>query len=149
MAEKQKTVVVTGPTATGKTGLAVRLAASFNGEIISVDSRQVYRGMDIGSGKDLAEYVVDGRMIPYHLIDMVEPSENYNLMEFCRDARRCLSDLHERSLLPILCGGTALYLDALLSNYRLPGAPPDSARRECLRNKTTEELVEMLLLFKY
>ncbi len=144
MPEKNKIIVVTGPTATGKTTLAVKLAATFGGEIISVDSRQVYRGMDIGTGKDLNEYNIAGKTIPCHLVDVVDPQEDYNLMRYCQDARQCLLSLHEQSRLPILCGGTALYLDALLSNYQLPGAPPNAALRERLAKKNTDELLAML-----
>ncbi len=118
MTEKIKTVVITGPTATGKTALAVKLARRFDGEIVSIDSRQVYRGMDIGTGKDLGEY----GEIPYHLIDVADPAaEEYNLARFCRDAYPAISGIAARGKLPILCGGTALYLAALLDGYRLPG----------------------------
>ena len=118
MSEKVKIVAVTGPTATGKTALAVKLAALFNGEIISVDSRQVYRYMDLGTGKDLDEY----GSVPYHLIDIADPGkETYNLSCFCHDAFDAIADIAGRNKLPILCGGTALYLDALLKGYRLPG----------------------------
>ena len=116
--KKIKIAVITGPTATGKTALAVELAKEFSGEIISVDSRQVYRGMDIGSGKDLAEY----GDIPYHLIDIADPAaDTYNLFEFCSDAFAAIEDISSRGKLPILCGGTALYLNALLQSYHLPG----------------------------
>ena len=118
MTEKIKTVVITGPTATGKTALAVELARRFDGEIVSIDSRQVYRGMDIGTCKDLGEY----GEIPYHLIDVADPAaEEYNLARFCRDAYPAISGIAARGKLPILCGGTALYLAALLDGYRLPG----------------------------
>ena len=118
MAEILKTVVITGPTATGKTALAVWLARIFNGEIVSVDSRQVYRGMDIGTGKDLDEY----GEVPYHLIDIADPArEEYNLARFLPDAYRAIREIVERNHVPILCGGTALYLAALLDGYRLPG----------------------------
>lgn len=123
MSEKVKIIAVTGPTATGKTALAVKLAESFGGEIISVDSRQVYRFMDLGTGKDLEEYGA----VPYHLIDIADPgSDVYNLSEFCRDAFAAIADISARGKLPILCGGTALYLDAILKGYRLPGGslPP-------------------------
>lgn len=113
-----KTVVITGPTATGKTALAVALAREFNGEIVSVDSRQVYKGMDIGSGKDISEY----GEIPYHLIDIADPAtETFNLFDFCHAAYAAISDIVSRGKLPILCGGTALYLNALLQSYELPG----------------------------
>ena len=139
-----KTVVVTGPTATGKTALAVKLADCFEGEIISVDSRQVYRGMDIGTGKDLDEYEVDGKKIPFHLIDIADPCYAYNLMEFCRDAREAVKHICESGHLPILSGGTAMYLNALLSGFSLPGAPPDEARRRELQSKSVAELDELL-----
>ena len=118
MSEKVKIVAVTGPTATGKTALAVALAQRFDAEIISVDSRQVYRFMDLGTGKDLEEY----GSVPYHLIDIADPGKDtYNLSQFCRDAFAAIEDITKRGKLPLLCGGTALYLDALLKGYRLPG----------------------------
>ena len=116
-------LVLTGPTATGKTRLAAELAKRFNGEIISADSRQVYRGMDIGSGKDLGEY----GDVPYHLIDIADPAtEVYNLGRFCRDAWQAAGDICARGKVPIICGGTALYIAAILDGYRLPGGalPP-------------------------
>ena len=131
-----KTIIVTGPTATGKTALAVDLARRFDGEIISVDSRQVFRGMDIGSGKDLAEY----GNIPYHLIDVADPGEPYDLFAFVRDARKALNDIVQRGKLPILCGGSVLYLDALLKGYSLDGAKPDMVLRESLDKLSLSEL---------
>ena len=121
-----RVLAVTGPTATGKTALAVKLAEKFGGEIVSVDSRQVYRGLDIGSGKDIEEY----GNIPCHLIDIADPAaEVYNLARFCADAFAAVKDISDRGKLPVLCGGTALYLLALLAGYRLPGAalPPRSS----------------------
>jgi tRNA dimethylallyltransferase len=144
MHESTKIVVVTGPTATGKTSLAIKLANYFAGEIISVDSRQVYRGMDIGTGKDLGDYNIDGKIVPYHLIDIADPCYAYNLMEFCRDARSSVKKITKAGHLPILSGGTAMYLNALLSGFSLPGAPPDEAKRKELRSKTVEELDELL-----
>ena len=118
MDEKLKIIAVTGPTATGKTALAVRLAAVLDGEVVSVDSRQVYRHMDIGTGKDLSEY----GGIPYHLIDIADPAhEVYDLSRFCRDASQAILDISHRGKTVILCGGTALYLAALLDRYELPG----------------------------
>ena len=118
MNEKLKIVAVTGPTATGKTALAVRLASALDGEIVSVDSRQVYRHMDIGTGKDLDEY----GEVKYHLIDVADPAtEVYDLARFCRDASRAILDIAARGKNIILCGGTALYLAALLDDYELPG----------------------------
>ena len=132
MAESPKIIVITGPTATGKTALAVRLARQFDGEIVSADSRQVYRHMDIGTGKDLAEYTAGGTPVPFHLIDCVPPDATYNLHAFCRDARQCIAAIAGRGRLPIICGGTALYIDALLRGYALPGSAPDPAERAAL-----------------
>ena len=131
-----KTIIVTGPTATGKTALAVALAEKFGGEIISVDSRQVFRGMDIGSGKDLSEY----GNVPYHLIDVAEPGEPYDLFSFVQDARRALAEIVQRKKLPILCGGSVLYLDALLKGYTLAGAKPDMELRTELDKLSLAEL---------
>lgn len=132
MTPSLKVVAVTGPTATGKTGLAVKIARKFNGEIISVDSRQVYRGMDLGTGKDLAEYAENGPPVPYHLIDIVSPLEEYHLARFLPDAFAAIADIAGRGRLPILCGGSALYLAALLGSYRLPGGArtPGAPRNE-------------------
>ncbi len=132
-----KTVVITGPTATGKTALAVDLARSFNGEIVSVDSRQVYKGMDIGSGKDISEY----GEIPYHLIDIADPAtDTFNLFDFCHAAYKAVADIHTRGKLPILCGGTALYLNALLQSYDLPGGklPERRSGEPRIRQEGTE-----------
>ena len=128
MSDSIKVLAVTGPTATGKTALAVKLAEQFGGEIVSVDSRQVYRGLDIGSGKDLEEY----GSVPYHLIDIADPAkEVYNLARFCADAFAAVGEIASRNKLPVLCGGTALYLLALLAGYRLPGEalPPRNSGR--------------------
>ena len=138
MAEKIKTVVITGPTATGKTALAVKLARIFPAEIVSVDSRQVYRGMDIGTGKDLDEY----GEVPYHLIDIADPQrEVYNLARFLRDAYRAVWEIAARGKLPILCGGTALYLAALIDGYHLPGGalPPREKGVARVRQNPEEE----------
>ncbi len=143
--KKIKIVVVTGPTASGKTSFAVRLADALNGEIISVDSRQIYRGMDIGSGKDLGEYTLaDGRRIPVHLIDIVEPDYPYNLAEFLRDCHAAVASVNERGNLPLLCGGTALYLDAVLRSYTLQGGAPDPEKRRAKRELDTAELRQLL-----
>ena len=144
MDESTKIVVITGPTATGKTALAVKLADIFAGEIVSVDSRQVYRGMDIGTGKDLEDYEFDGKKIPYHLIDIADPNYTYNLMEFCADARKAVKQISEAGHLPIISGGTAMYLNAFLSGFSLPGTPPDEAKRKELRTKSAEELDAIL-----
>lgn len=138
MTEKIKTLVVTGPTATGKTALAVKLARLYPAEIVSADSRQVYRGMDVGTGKDLDEY----GLVPHHLIDVADPGhEVYNLSRFMRDAYRAIWEIASRGKLPILCGGTALYLAALLNGYRLPGGalPPREKGVERVRQNPEHE----------
>ena len=115
MQQPVKVIAITGPTATGKTRFAVDLARKMNGEIISVDSRQVYRGLDLGTGKDLADY----GDVPYHLIDIADPMEEYSLYYFLRDAAEAVRDISRRGKLPVLCGGTALYLAAFLQDYQL------------------------------
>ena len=136
MSEKLKIVVVTGPTATGKTALAVALARRFDGEIVSVDSRQVYRHMDLGTGKDLDEY----GDIPYHLIDIADPADEvYDLSRFCRDASRAVLDISARGKAVILCGGTALYLAALLDRYELPGGKLTPRRPGKVRERRNPE----------
>lgn len=135
-----ETIVVTGPTATGKTALAVKLAEFFNGEIISVDSRQVFRHMDIGSGKDLGEY----GSVPYHLIDVAEPGTTYDLFTYLKQAQSALDDIAARGKLPILCGGSTMYLDALLRGYQLSGAAPDMNLRNSLDQLPLAELNKKL-----
>ena len=132
----QQTIVVTGPTATGKTALAVRLAEIFDGEIVSVDSRQVFRYMDIGSGKDLAEY----GNVPYHLLDVADPGEPYDLFTYIKQAQAAIKDIQMRGKLAILCGGSTMYLDALLRGYELTGAAPDMALRKELDQLSLAEL---------
>lgn len=136
MAKKLKIAVVTGPTATGKTALAVRLARRFGGEIISVDSRQVYRHFDIGTGKDIEEY----GEVTHHLIDIVPPGGEYHLKAFCADAAQAADAIAARGRLPILCGGTALYLHAFLRGYTLPGGAPAPEVRQRLDRATLAEL---------
>lgn len=139
-----KCVVVLGPTATGKTRLAVALARTFNGEVVSADSRQVYRGLDIGTGKDLREYGSGDRRIPTHMIDVAAPGEPYNLHRYTGDARRALRDIAHRDRLPIVCGGSHLYIDALIRNYTLTGGPPDAELRRTHADKSDAELDEEL-----
>ena len=137
-------LVILGPTATGKTQLAVQLANKLEGEIISADSRQVYRGMNIGTGKDLGEYKLQGRLIPYHLIDIVDPSEEYNVAQFQKDYEKVSAEIRKRKKLPILCGGTGLYLKAVLLNFQLPTAEPNQQLREKLEFWTFENLIKEL-----
>ncbi len=141
---KTDLLVVLGPTATGKTQLAVQLAHKLGGEIISADSRQVYRGMDIGTGKDLNEYNCKGISIPYHLIDIVAPIEEYNVAQFQRDFQRVYSDITKRKKLPILCGGTGFYIKAVLMDFQLPKTEPDKQLRQKLENWELEDLINEL-----
>ena len=145
MAEKPIPLIcILGPTATGKTRLAAHVAATAGGEVISADSRQVYRGMDVGTGKDLEDYVVDGHTVPTHLIDIVDPGYEYNVFEFKRDCVAAIREVHSRGRLPVLCGGTGLYLSAVLQDYQLLSAPPDPGRRAELQATPTEQLVAEL-----
>ena len=145
MLMKQKILMVLGPTATGKTHFAVNLAAAVNGEIIGADSRQVYRGLDIGSGKDLSEYTLpDGTQVPYHLIDVADANDEYTLADFLTDSDRAINEICARNAVPVVAGGTALYLHGLLSAYKLHGGAPDPDGRKELRKLSTEELITML-----
>lgn len=117
----EKLLTILGPTACGKTSFAARLALDINGEIISADSRQVYRGMDIGTGKDLCDYVIDGVHIPYHLIDIADAGERYNVYEFQRDFNTAYDDITKRGNTPILCGGTGLYIESVIKGYEFDG----------------------------
>lgn len=137
-----------GPTASGKTSFACSLAAKLDGEILSGDSRQVYRGMDIGTGKDLSDYVVDGKPIPYHLIDIRDAGEQYNIFEYQRDFNTAYSDVVGSGKQPILCGGSGLYIESVLKGYRLLAVPQNDKLREELSNKSLEELTEILKGFK-
>ena len=141
-------ITILGPTACGKTALAVNLAAKTGGEIISADSRQVYRGMDIGTGKDLTEYNVDGKKIPYHLIDIEEAGKKYNLFRFQEDFNAAYEDITHRGVLPILCGGTGLYMEAVLKGYALSPVPQDDNLRKKLSARTLTELKELLIWLK-
>ncbi len=137
-------LVVCGPTASGKTSLAVQLADRFNGEVISADSRQVYRGLDIGSGKDIHEYTATGRPVPFHLIDIADPRDIYTLHHYQQDCYRTITGLREQSKLPVLCGGTGLFIEAVLRGYALPDVPEDRELRNRLMRNPKEELVTML-----
>jgi len=140
-----KLIVILGPTASGKTNLAVQLAHKIDGEIISVDSRQVYRGMDIGTGKDLNEYCVENQQIPYHLIDIVNAGESYNLFQFQIDFHKALDDILSRNKTPILCGGSGLYLEAVLKGHQFTAIPNNETLREKLESY---EVLDLLKLYK-
>lgn len=146
--ENKKMITILGPTASGKTSVATALAADMGGEIISADSRQVYRGMDIGTGKDLADYVVDGKSVPYHLIDIADPGTKYNLFEYQRDFHDAYSDITSRGVLPVLCGGTGLYIEAVLKGYSLSTVPQNQELRNRLEGKSLEELTALLIDLK-
>lgn len=144
-------ITVLGPTATGKTSFAVNLANELcNCEIISCDSRQVYRGMDIGTGKDLSDFFIsESKKINYHLIDIVDPGYEYNVYEYKKDFKKVFLELtEERKILPILCGGSGLYLEAVLDNYELLDVPVNKTLREELKNKVDDELLELFKSYK-
>lgn len=137
-------ITILGPTATGKTALAAEVAWRLGGEVISADSRQVFRGMDLGTGKDLADYDLHGTHVPYHLIDICSPLEEYSAYRFLGDFRRAYEDITARDRQPILCGGTGLYVDAVLREYHLSDAPVDPAYRATLEAYSDEELTARL-----
>lgn len=141
-------ITILGPTASGKTALAAALAHSRDGEIISADSRQVYRRMDIGTGKDLNEYIVEGQPIRYHLINIVEPGSRYNVFEYQKDFHKAYADILSRGRLPILCGGSGLYIEAVLKGYALSAVPQNQPLRGSLSGKTLEQLTRMLAALK-
>jgi len=141
---KNDLVVILGPTATGKTKLAVKLAEYLDGEIISADSRQVYRGLDIGTGKDLKDYILNNKIIPYHLIDIVKPTENYSVYEFQRDFNKTFFKIKNNNKLPILCGGTGFYIKAVMLNYDIPQIKPNQRLRKNLDQLKLDELIKYL-----
>jgi len=141
-------VVILGPTASGKTEIAARLACDLHGEIISADSRQVYRGMDIGTGKDLNQYIINAQKIPYHMIDIVDPDCEFNLFEFQKRFYKIFHQVKNKDNLPILAGGTGLYLQAILSDYDMPEVTPEPELRKELDQKSIEELKEIFFSFK-
>ncbi len=141
-------LTILGSTATGKTQLAARVAHELNGEVLSADSRQIYRGMDLGTGKDLADYTVEGIKIPYHLIDMAEAGAQYNVFEFQRQFIRAYKDIQSRDKFPVFCGGSGLYLEAVLKGYKLTQVPSNKMRREELSQLSLEELSEILKAYK-
>ena len=140
-------ITILGPTATGKTTLAARLAYELEGEIISADSRQVYRGMNIGAGKDYSDYLVNGVSIPYHLIDIADPGYEYNIFEFQRDFLKSYTDIFDRKKLPILCGGSGLYLESVLKGYYIPEIISDKEFDKSLESKSDIELKQLLLQY--
>jgi tRNA dimethylallyltransferase len=137
-------IIVLGPTASGKTSLAVQIARRIGGEIISADSRQVYRGMTLGTGKDLEEYGDGESFVPYHLIDIAEPGYEYNVYEFLRDVYKASGDIINRGKTPLLCGGSGMYIDAILKGYELPEAAGDPELLKDLDSRTDEELREIV-----
>lgn len=141
-------ITILGPTACGKTKLAVSLAGKADGEIISADSRQVYRGMDLGTGKDLDDYFYNGQPVPYHLIDIVNAGYKYNVYEYQRDFVKVYQDIITREKLPVLCGGTGLYLESVLKGYELKPVPQNDELRRSLENKSLEDLTKMLSAYK-
>lgn len=142
--KKYNCVVVLGPTAVGKTSIGVQIAYNFNGEIISADSRQTYKGLDIGSGKDLCEYSVNGKKIPYHLIDVADVNTEYNVFNFQQDLYKIFPQIIQQKKLPVIVGGTGMYLDSVVRGYDLVDVPENSELRESLKNKTQQELAEIL-----
>ena len=142
--EKYDLITILGPTASGKTPLAAALAYKLDTEIISGDSRQVYRRMDLGTGKDLEDYVVNGQQIPYHLIDIVDPGYKYNVFEFQRDFLNAYDQVRWKDKLPILCGGTGMYLESVLKGYRLLPVPENPKLRDSLADKSLAELTRLL-----
>jgi tRNA dimethylallyltransferase len=141
-------ITILGPTACGKTKLAVSLAGKTSGEIISADSRQVYRGMDLGTGKDLEDYFYNGQPVPYHLIDIVKAGYKYNVYEYQKDFVKVYQDIVARGKQPVLCGGTGLYLESVLKGYELKPVPQNDELRKSLENKSLEDLTKMLSAYK-
>lgn len=146
--QNQKMITILGPTASGKTSVAAALALRTGGEIISADSRQVYRRMDIGTGKDLADYTIGDVHIPYHLIDIAEPGTKYNLFQYQQDFHTAYNDIRSRGKLPILCGGTGLYIEAVLGGYSLSPVPQNQKLRDSLEGKSLDQLTQMLVQLK-
>lgn len=141
-------LVVTGPTASGKTSLAAAIASVTCGEVISADSRQVYRNMNLGTGKDYDDYVVNGIKVPFHLIDIVDPGYKYNVFEYQRDFLKAYSELKERKKFPVVCGGSGMYADSIITGYKMEEVPPDRGLRDELDKKSMEELKEILSTYK-
>lgn len=145
---KYNLITILGATASGKTSVATHLAAKMKGEIISADSRQVYRGMDIGTGKDLADYTVNGQPVPYHLLDIVDAGYEYNVFEYQRDFIQAFNNIQHREKFPIVCGGSGMYIEAVLKGYKLINVPVNEPLRTELANKNIETLSEILKQYK-
>ena len=141
----KKVLVILGPTASGKTQLAVNIAHKFNGEIISADSRQIYKGMDIGTGKDLNEYNIHGQTINYYLIDILSPLKNYSVFNFKQDYQTAYKTIISKNKRPIVCGGTALYIESIILNYKMPTAKPNNLLRQELESYSQKKLIKLLL----
>jgi len=137
-------IVILGPTASGKTRLGAKLAALWDSEIISADSRQVYRGMDIGTGKDLADYEVDGRVVPFHMIDIIDPREEFSVYDYQQLFYRCFAGIRSRGIIPVLVGGSGMYIESVLLGYRMPRAPVNRGLRRELEQKSPQELIDIL-----
>jgi len=148
MNKKYNLLTVLGPTAGGKTSLAVNLALVLTGEIISADSRQVYKGMDIGTGKDIDEYTLNGKQVPFHLIDIVEAGSKYNVYEYQKDFISAFNGIQQRKKFPILCGGSGMYIEAVLKGYQLINVPVNSLLRDELNSKSENELIDILKSYK-
>ena len=141
-------LVITGPTASGKTSLAVCLAKMIGGEVISADSRQVYKGMNLGTGKDYDDYLVNGTRVPFHLIDIADPGYKYNVFEYQRDFIKVYTELKKRKVFPVVCGGSGMYADSIITGYKMFEVPPDSGLRVELEKKSLEELKAILSSYK-
>jgi tRNA dimethylallyltransferase len=141
-------IVILGPTASGKTAVAANLAKCIHGEIISADSRQVYRNLNQGTGKDYADYMVDGESIPYHLIDIAQPGTQYNVYEYQKDFVTVFEDICQRNKVPVLCGGSGLYIEAVIQGYKLIHVPINQPLRDEMEPKSLEELIRILAAYK-
>ncbi|MFV0482467.1 MAG: tRNA (adenosine(37)-N6)-dimethylallyltransferase MiaA, partial [Bacteroidales bacterium] len=148
MQSKYDLISIIGATASSKTRVAALLADAIDGEVISADSRQVYRGMDLGTGKDYEDYEVNGRQIPYHLIDITEPGHEYNIFEYQQDFAEAYKNIKSRGKQVVLCGGSGLYVESILNNYKLLDVPADKELRARLKSKPLDELVELLKQYK-
>ena len=148
MKKKSRLLTILGATAVGKTRVAVAVANAMNGEVISGDSRQVYKNMNIGTGKDIDDYKINGQQIPYHLIDIVDAGYKYNVFEYQRDFHKAYNQICERNKQPVLCGGSGMYIEAVVNGYEMPEVPANSKLRTELETKSDKELIELLATLK-